>query len=233
MTTPPPPWKLSSSNEHPTRPLSTVVIYHPINGQAFLSFYAHPYPIEGGLSSQGGLPRSLIIDSCRILTGTYTENVFICPKDQPSSSIELDVLPADHYVYIVGSLNQSINYGVYINFHTWNPPVRAQVPDHWFTPQFPKEVPPDFVYPWDTQRWPEQTDMRSAMSEVAKGLDLQTCCLTLVGSSTLEGCHVVPVDEQSFVRTCSSINCSSNDHSHSMLVVGFTSSSFLIIRFRT
>lgn len=215
MTPPPvqvpaslPPCIRSSYSNQPKRvlPNSNIIIYHAIAGQRFLVLRAQPYPIQGGVSPVGGIPRSLIIDSCRILTGTYTEDVFICSKNDPFSSLEFDFLPAGNYVYVVGSLNQPANYGVYTKFTTWQPPTRAQVPDYWFTPKYPKEATTSFEDLWDTGSWPDCTDMRSAMSEQAKMLASYTCSLTLVESISVEGCHVVPVEFKNFVRVIALLN---------------------------
>lgn len=210
MTTPPvqvsgslPPCKRSSCISHSNGKLSRVSIYHAIAERCFLTFLAQPYPIEGGFSSVAGLPRSLIIDSCRILTGTYTENVFICRRNDPTSSLQVDFLPGGDYVYVVGSLNQPANYGVYTDFTTWNPPTRTRVPDHWFTQQFAKEATSNDAPSWAAGPFSECAEMHSSMSAKVKALDSYICSLSLVESTTAEGCHVVPAELKTFVRVLS------------------------------
>ncbi|KAE9400229.1 hypothetical protein BT96DRAFT_993236 [Gymnopus androsaceus JB14] len=138
-----------------------IEIYHPFNGKCFLRLCAHSYPIQGGRSTETMIPRSLVLDACRILTGCYREDVHIYDiKDNRVAEEEL-LRPGEYFYQVI----------------VRQPEAKCLITG------LPTSSPKSFSVgrpSWAHFRAADRSDYWSYMSEQAKTSDSFVCSLTRV-----------------------------------------------------
>lgn len=217
-TTSLPPYVTTEFTSQSSDDFDLIRVCHASNKECFLQLCTRCYPIRGGRSESTMIPKSLVLDACRILTGSYQEEVHLYDVNNDRIAEEELLRPGKYLFKImveIGSSEEKSDYGVYTSFHTWRPPTRDEVPSHWFTASSPKVVPSTRPA-WARRSMGHRADMRSYMSEKAKTSDEFVCSLTRVESTTVKGGHAVPVDEKVFVSLISLFDnfyCISDEHS--------------------
>ncbi|KAE9400978.1 hypothetical protein BT96DRAFT_1094532 [Gymnopus androsaceus JB14] len=194
-----PPFATLRSIEQPKDSIGVVTICHSSTNECFLHLYTRCYPVQGGGRSETAMiPKALVLDACRILTGIYQEEVRLY-DDHDDCVVEGEMLRSGNYLFQVESSEKQSDYGIYKSFHTWRPPTRNQVPSYWFTASSPQMFDGGKNQPtWALLPPTNRDEMRSYMSEKAKSSDGFVCSLTGVQSSTVEGGLAVPADEKVF-----------------------------------
>ncbi|KAF9069359.1 hypothetical protein BDP27DRAFT_1421146 [Rhodocollybia butyracea] len=182
--------------------LAFVDIFHPSAQEPFLSLCACEYPIAGGhLSGIQGIPVTLIIDACQILTGLYKPQYSFKLYRRSDNTYINDhmLLPEEYDLHVEDEAGKPFKYRFYKNFHTWRPPTRNEVPSHWFTKQSPQMFTARHCLRLGNHLMADQPDMQDFLSNLMKHDDGYHCAVTrVVSPSSVEGALGVPLEELAF-----------------------------------
>ncbi|KAJ3513487.1 hypothetical protein NLJ89_g2920 [Agrocybe chaxingu] len=166
-----------------------VVAVHPFLFRPLLRIPVRCCPMsDGNYSDKPCIPTTTVLDACAIVTGNYNGNGHLFRDREGQTPVPSSFLEPGQYFYVVDH-DPSLNYPLFASFDIWVPPPRCDVPDHWFSPQCPKEQ--SLLLP-DTRWTNVDASSRSAVSSAAKGLDGQ--CLLSGYLWPIEGAHIIPVE---------------------------------------
>ncbi|KAE9389142.1 hypothetical protein BT96DRAFT_1025164 [Gymnopus androsaceus JB14] len=93
-----PPFATLQSIEQPKNSIGVVTICHSSTNECFLHLYTRCYPVQGsGRSETAMIPKALVLDACRILTGIYREEVRLY-DDHDDCVVEGEMLRSGNYL---------------------------------------------------------------------------------------------------------------------------------------
>ncbi|KAJ7139404.1 hypothetical protein C8R44DRAFT_867556 [Mycena epipterygia] len=148
---------------------------------------------NGDSTGAHSIPHTAIHDACLILTGSHKNPGRLYRDRACLQEAAEDHLSAGTFFYMLNTADTT--YPIFQTFDRWVPPARADIPDHWFPPGWPRNLPADERPAWQDVVDARVLNSRTALSGIAKGLDCAGDtggCAVSGYQQPLKGSHIIP-----------------------------------------